>query len=231
MVDENVTQPASADSASVATSAKEAATARQSQPTEPAQAPTPPTTDVSGQAAVEIPAVEPTPAPILQAEPVPAQITEPTPAVEPVPASEPVKAEEPAPTQMPEEPEIEIPEPAEQATPATQPQAVNAPVETKIEQKPTEPQIIEKIIYKEDPGIIRRLLDKAKSKIQERKRKKLDKIMSLFSMLPQVTNKDVQKSLRVIRRTATRYLDQLEKEGKITQVGKTGKSVIYTRRQ
>lgn len=198
-------------------------------PTEPAQVPVspPPTTDVSGQAVVEIPATEPTPAPIQPAEPVTAPVAEPVPVIEPAPSPEPIKP-------VLEEPEIEIPEPVEQTTPATQPQAVSTPTEPKP--APTqgsgqaEPQVVEKIVYKEDPGIIRRLLDKAKSKIQERKRKKLDKIMSLFSILPQVTNKDVQKSLRVIKRTATRYLDQLEKEGKITQVGKTGKSVIYTKR-
>lgn len=203
MPDENVTQPTTS--------------------TEPAQAPV-------SASDVEIPATEPAPTPIQPVEPVPEPIVEPAPVIEPAPAPEPVLPTEPVivePVQTPEEPiEIEIPEQVEQTPPATQPQPVSAPAEP----KPAEPQVVEKIVYKEDPGIIRRLLDKAKSKIQERKRKKLDKIMSLFAILPQVTNKDVQKSLRVIKRTATRYLDQLEKEGRITQVGKTGKSVIYTKK-
>lgn len=168
--------------------------------------------------------------PVTPTEPAQAPVSTPTveiPTIEPTPIPVPVIEPEPEPIKPAlEEPEIEIPEPVEQATPTTQPQTISAPAEP----KPAEPQVVEKIVFKEDPGIIRRLLDKAKSKIQERKRKKLDKIMSLFAILPQVTNKDVQKSLRVIKRTATRYLDQLEKEGKITQVGKTGKSVIYTKK-
>lgn len=42
-----------------------------------------------------------------------------------------------------------------------------------------------------------------------------------------ITNNDVEKLLGVADSTATRYLDELEKEGKIKQVGKTGKGVYY----
>ena len=58
-----------------------------------------------------------------------------------------------------------------------------------------QPQIQEKIIYKTDPNIIQKLLNKARAKIQERKRKKLDKIMTLFETKSQITNKDIQKLL------------------------------------
>jgi len=37
----------------------------------------------------------------------------------------------------------------------------------------------------------------------------------------------VENLLLVSDATATRYLDELEKEGKIKQVGKTGKGVFY----
>lgn len=43
-----------------------------------------------------------------------------------------------------------------------------------------------------------------------------------------ITNDDVEQLLRVSDATATRYLDELEEDGKITQVGKTGKGVHYT---
>lgn len=95
--------------------------------------------------------------------------------------------------------------------------------------EPQQPQIQERIIYKTDPNIVQKLLVKARAKIQERKRKKLDKIMLLFEALPQITNKDIQKLLRILSATAVRYLDILEAENRIKQVGNTGKSVFYTK--
>lgn len=80
------------------------------------------------------------------------------------------------------------------------------------------------------------LLAKAKNAIQFRKRKKLDRVMSLFdkkkngsASSPQVTNDEVEKFLHVSDATAERYLNILEKENKIKQVGKTGKAVSYSR--
>ena len=106
--------------------------------------------------------------------------------------------------------------------------------ETPKEEVETIPQpqtkTVEKIIYKTDPNIIINLLNKARAKIQERKRKKLDKIMTLFNTNPQITNKDVQKLLRTTKRTARRYFDQLEQEQKITQVGKVGRNVLYIKK-
>ena len=83
----------------------------------------------------------------------------------------------------------------------------------------------------------RDVLTKARATIQDRKRKKLDKIMEALNAKaksgstssPQVTNDEVEKLLHVSDATATRYLSALEKEGKIQQVGKTGKAVAYTR--
>ena len=73
------------------------------------------------------------------------------------------------------------------------------------------------------------LLSKAKDAIQFRKRKKLDRIMTLFLKNSKITNDEVEKFLHVSDATATRYLSQLEKEGKIKQSGKTGKGVSYSR--
>ncbi len=76
---------------------------------------------------------------------------------------------------------------------------------------------------------IRTLLSKANLIIQLRKRKKLEKIMTLFLKKPQIKNDEVEKLLHVSDATATRYLSQLEKEGRIKQTGKTGYSVFYTK--
>jgi hypothetical protein len=117
------------------------------------------------------------------------------------------------------------------------PPIIEAPKEPQNQPEPTpqpqpKPQIktVEKIIYKTDPNIIQKLLNKARAKIQERKHKKLDKIMTLFETKSQITNEDVQKLLRTTKRTATRYFDLLEQEQKITQIGKTGKAVFYTKK-
>ncbi len=73
------------------------------------------------------------------------------------------------------------------------------------------------------------LLAKAREMIQFRKRKKLEKIMGMFLKQSSITNDEVEKLLHVSDATATRYLSQLEKEGKIKQEGRTGKGVSYFR--
>mgnify|MGYP003395033847 CR=1 FL=1 len=64
---------------------------------------------------------------------------------------------------------------------------------------------------------------------QERVRKKLENIIELLNTKGKVTNDEIEKLLHVSDATATRYLSQLEKEGKIKQEGRTGKSVSYSR--
>ena len=106
---------------------------------------------------------------------------------------------------------------------------------------PEQPQIKERIVYKKDPrnvantpegtaNFIQKLLIKARVRIQERKRKKLDKIMGLFDTKSQITNKDARGLFRVTKRTIRRYFDQLEREQKIIQVGGVGRGVIYIRK-
>ena len=68
---------------------------------------------------------------------------------------------------------------------------------------------------------------KARVAIQDRKRKKRDKIMQALNTKNKITNDEVEKLLHVSDATATRYLSALEKEGKIKQVGKTGTGVVY----
>ena len=82
---------------------------------------------------------------------------------------------------------------------------------------------------KSKPSLARQLLITARNAIQFRKRKKLDRVMSLFLQKSKITNDEVEKFLHVSDATATRYLSILEKEGKIKQNGKTGKGVSYSR--
>ncbi len=105
--------------------------------------------------------------------------------------------------------------------------------ETKIESEketkpePDQPKVIPVIIPKKN--LARELLVKARNAIQFRKRKKLDKVMSLFLKHSKIKNDEVEKFMHVSDATATRYLNTLEKENKIKQNGKTGKSVFYSK--
>jgi hypothetical protein len=106
----------------------------------------------------------------------------------------------------------------------------NEPFESETEIKPeplkTEPV---SVIIPPKNNSIHELLAKAKNAIQFRKRKKLDKIMTLFLKQSKITNDEVEKFLHVSDATATRYLSQLEQEGKIKQNGKTGHVVFYSK--
>jgi hypothetical protein len=76
---------------------------------------------------------------------------------------------------------------------------------------------------------VREILAKAQEAIQNKKRKKLDRILTLFATKSEITNDEVEKLLHVSDATATRYLSILEDEGKIVQNGRTGRSVSYSK--
>ena len=61
----------------------------------------------------------------------------------------------------------------------------------------------------------------------ELKQENLKKILESIQSQTKITNNDVEKFLNVSDATAERYLNQLEREGKIEQVGETGRSVYY----
>ncbi|MEK7169779.1 MAG: hypothetical protein AAB767_00650 [Patescibacteria group bacterium] len=52
-------------------------------------------------------------------------------------------------------------------------------------------------------------------------------LIALFDTQTEVTNDAVEDALGVSDRSATRYLEEPEQEGKITQIGRTGRSVSY----
>jgi hypothetical protein len=138
------------------------------------------------------------------------------------------KAEEPASEVIPEQvEEIKTLEP-EQTTSSPEPEKEIS--ETKNEPTP-EPEKIEPIPVSTitRKNSLHELLNKARNAIQSRKRKKLDRIMTMFLKKQKITNDEVEKFLHVSDATATRYLNTLEKENKIKQEGKTGKSVFYTK--
>ena len=61
----------------------------------------------------------------------------------------------------------------------------------------------------------------------EKKKENLEKVREFIAENMKVTNDDVEKLLAVSDATATRYLEELEKEGLIRQIGRTGQQVYY----
>ncbi len=149
---------------------------------------------------------------------------------------EPVTAQIPVPEPLAVEPEpIAIPEAKTETPPEESP--VSAPLPQEIPQAPevkSEPvikpeTIATPIVIVSSINPIRSLLEKARNAIQSRKRKKLDRILNMFTNKTKITNDEVEKFLHVSDSTATRYLEILEKENKIKQSSKTGKAVFYTK--
>jgi len=57
------------------------------------------------------------------------------------------------------------------------------------------------------------------------------KIMKTFETRETITNDEVERLLKVSDSTASRYLEMLEEEGKITQIGKAGRYVYYIKKK
>ncbi|WKZ24642.1 MAG: winged helix-turn-helix domain-containing protein [Patescibacteria group bacterium] len=55
------------------------------------------------------------------------------------------------------------------------------------------------------------------------------KILVLLETSPELTNSDIRKALGVSSATVVRYMDELEADGKVTQIGSTGVSSKYRR--
>jgi predicted HTH transcriptional regulator len=74
-------------------------------------------------------------------------------------------------------------------------------------------------------GICKLAIETASQK-EERKQKAL----AMFADKPELSNSEIRAALGVSSRTAVRYLDELEKEGKVEQAGKIGHAVTYRRK-
>jgi len=59
------------------------------------------------------------------------------------------------------------------------------------------------------------------------KQENKEKILTLLAKNDKLSNSDICQALGVSSRTAVRYLDELEKEGKVEQVGVVGHAVTY----
>lgn len=64
----------------------------------------------------------------------------------------------------------------------------------------------------------------------EQKAENKQKILEFIQANGKIQNNDVEKLAGVSNATAERYLDELEKEGKLTQHGSIGQNVFYTRK-
>lgn len=98
----------------------------------------------------------------------------------------------------------------EAQNPAPVPEQASAPIE------PLPPVIPITAVPQIHP---RSFLTKALETIQFRKRAKLEKIIKLAMEKRSITNDQVEKLLRVSDATATRYLSQLVKDGRLRRVG------------
>ena len=169
---------------------------------------------MADDAPVQVPTPEPTAPEPAQGAPAPVETPVPAPVEATAPETTPAaqSSGEPTQTAQPETPTAQMGrrEPLPNQQPASQPSA------------PT--QVTAPIVH-----LGRDVLTKARATIQDRKRKKLDRILEALTVKGKITNDEVEKLLHVSDATATRYLSALEKEGKIQQVGKTGKAVEYTR--
>ncbi|OGG43875.1 hypothetical protein A2841_01070 [Candidatus Kaiserbacteria bacterium RIFCSPHIGHO2_01_FULL_48_10] len=65
-------------------------------------------------------------------------------------------------------------------------------------------------------------------KQMEKKTESKQKILNFLQQHPKIQNNDVEKLASVSNATAERYLNELEKEGKLTQHGTIGQDVFYT---
>ena len=66
------------------------------------------------------------------------------------------------------------------------------------------------------------------SEQEARKAENKKKILEFIQTHGKIQNDDVEKLAGVSNATAERYLDELEKEGEVTQHGTIGQSVFYT---
>ncbi len=60
-----------------------------------------------------------------------------------------------------------------------------------------------------------------------RKNANRDRALALLRERGELSNEEIRKHLGVSRRSAVRYLDDLEREGKVEQVGSSGRGVTY----
>ncbi|MDP1706236.1 MAG: winged helix-turn-helix transcriptional regulator [bacterium] len=68
---------------------------------------------------------------------------------------------------------------------------------------------------------------KALTEQAEKHRANIAKVLNMAQISDKITNNDIERTLGVSDSTATRYLQELEEQGKIEQVGEEGRAVFY----
>jgi len=61
----------------------------------------------------------------------------------------------------------------------------------------------------------------------DKKRENKNKILELLKEKGEMSNSEIRETLGVSRNTVGRYMDELEREGKVEQVGVVGQNVCY----
>lgn len=82
-------------------------------------------------------------------------------------------------------------------------------------------------LIKEEKPVKARERQKAAADQIEKHRANLAKVLNMAQISHQLTNNDIERTLGVSDATATRYLQELEDQGKIEQVGSEGRYVFY----
>jgi len=77
--------------------------------------------------------------------------------------------------------------------------------------------------------LIKRSKSPNQAKIEERQ-KHLNQIIEYLDSHDEIATEQVEKMCLVSEATSVRYFDSLEQAGKIVQVGKTGRNVVYRRK-
>lgn len=63
--------------------------------------------------------------------------------------------------------------------------------------------------------------------LDAKKREHKEKIEAILKERGSLSNSDICEAIRISDRSVIRYMDELEREGKVEQVGNTGRSVTY----
>lgn len=121
------------------------------------------------------------------------------------------------------------PESVAPETPTTEASAKNETVSTNSDAAPIEQPKPNPPAPSVSINIVQELLVRARAKIQEKKRKKFEKIVELVSKNGKTSNDEIERVLHVSDSTATRYLLALAKDGRVKRVGGRGKHVFYSK--
>ena len=83
------------------------------------------------------------------------------------------------------------------------------------------------LISDKDEKVSAKDRQKALTEQAEKHKRNVAKVLNMAQISDRITNNDIERTLGVSDSTATRYLQELEEQGKIEQVGQEGRAVFY----